>query len=60
VPFVFRESGEDFMLAGEAYVHYLMNGEALELEDCAVERITLVWALRAPQSVLLCYVESAR
>jgi hypothetical protein len=42
VPFILRESGEDFMLVGEAYVHGLMNREALELEDCAVEKITLV------------------
>lgn len=32
--FVVRENGRDFTYTGHAYIHGLMNGEILKMDEC--------------------------
>lgn len=44
MPFVIRlvEGGEGYELMGECYVHGIMQGEVMEMEDMQLEPVSLV------------------
>ena len=43
IPFVVRrQSGDDFQLVGECYVHGIMNGEVLHMTELSRADMTLV------------------
>lgn len=42
VPFILRLGLDGYQLVGERYVHGLMKGEVLEIEDFIIEDVTLV------------------
>jgi hypothetical protein len=40
-PFVVRKRGDSYILIGDAYIHGLMHGEAMDMEDLNLETIFL-------------------
>lgn len=41
VPVLLRPDGDGFILVSESYIHGLMEGEAMKLEDIGLSKITL-------------------
>jgi hypothetical protein len=41
VPFIVREDDEKYVLIGECYIHGIMDGEAMDMEEYKIQDIIL-------------------